>query len=441
MFKYLVLFSAFLIEAIATYVSVVGLSSLFAANLVIIILAMAFDLGKIVSVSFLYRHFKSINFIMRGYMLAATFVLMMITSAGAFGYLSGEFQKAISDTNQTQVIKQALEEEQARLQARKKEIDNQIAKLPDNSVRGRTALMKQFEPEVSKINERLIDIDAELPKLKIEAIKKGVEVGPIIYIAESFNTTPEVAVKWVILVMILVFDPLAITLLLAGNFLIAKEKEEKEQRLKNKDGVKDDDITVVSGAEEIADYHPRDEGVQEEEVAVQIEELKIEEPEVVDNQPPEVAVENPQPKWAPDYVVPKTPSMKSWSITLPEPEPIKVEQLPPEEPEPEVAVEEPAVQEVAVEEPKTEEPKTEELTLLKKEQVEPTTTQEEAANEPRQVIKLSDVNHVVQPHRSSLEDVPIHRSSLEGVDSRRADVESYEETTHIPPALKRIYSD
>ena len=99
------------------------------------------------------------------------------------------------------------------------------------------------------------------------------------------------------------------------------------------------------------------------------------------------------------------------------------------------------MQEVAVEEPKTEEPKTEELTLLKKEQVEPTTTQEEAANEPRQVIKLSDVNHVVQPHRSSLEDVPIHRSSLEGVDSRRADVESYEETTHIPPALKRIYSD
>lgn len=436
MFKYLVLFSAFLIEAIATYVSVVGLSSLFAANLVIIILAMAFDLGKIVSVSFLYRHFKSINFIMRGYMLAATFVLMMITSAGAFGYLSGEFQKAISDTNQTQVIKQALEEEQARLQARKKEIDNQIAKLPDNSVRGRTALMKQFEPEVSKINERLIDIDAELPKLKIEAIKKGVEVGPIIYIAESFNTTPEVAVKWVILVMILVFDPLAITLLLAGNFLIAKEKEEKEQRLKNKDGDKDDDITVVPASEAIVDYHPRDTRV--EEVAVRIEELKIEEPEVVENHPPEV-VENPQPKWVPDYVVPKAPSMKSWSITLPEPEPIKVEQLPPEEPEPEV--EEPVVQEVAVEEPVIEEPKVEELTLLKKEQVEPTTTQEEAVNEPRQVIKLSDVNHVVQPHSSSLEDVPIHRSSLEGVDSRRADVESYEETTHIPPALKRIYSD
>ena len=433
MFKYLVLFSAFLIEAIATYVSVVGLSSLFAANLVIIILAMAFDLGKIVSVSFLYRHFKSINFIMRGYMLAATFVLMMITSAGAFGYLSGEFQKAISDTNQTQVIKQALEEEQARLQARKREIDNQIAKLPDNSVRGRTALMKQFEPEVSKINERLIDIDAELPKLKIEAIKKGVEVGPIIYIAESFNTTPEVAVKWVILVMILVFDPLAITLLLAGNFLIAKEKEEKEQRLKNKDGVKDDNVTVVSGAEEISDYHPQDAAI--EEVAVRIEELKIEEPEVVVENPPPEVVENPQPKWAPDYVVPKAPSMKSWSITLPEPEPepIKVEQFPPEEPE----VEEPAVQEVVVEEPEVEH-----LTLLKKEQVEPsTTTQEEAVNEPRQVIKLSDVNHVVQPHSSSLEDVPIHRSSLEGVDSRRADVESYEETTHIPPALKRIYSD
>lgn len=226
LFAYLVLFSSLVIEGIGTYVSVVGLSSLFASNLVIIALAMSLDLGKIVCVSFLWRHWSNINFIMRSYMLAATVVLIIITSAGAFGFLSQQFQNAIANTNESGVMITALTEEQGRLQLRKQEIDAQIAKLPDNSVRGRTLLIKQFAPEVNRINDRLVSIDEELPKLKIETIKKNVEVGPIIYIAEAFDTTPERAVKWVIMVIIFVFDPLAIALLLAGNYLLLMLKQE-----------------------------------------------------------------------------------------------------------------------------------------------------------------------------------------------------------------------
>ena len=246
MFAFLVLFSSLLIESIGTYVSVVGLSSLFAANPVIITLAMALDLGKIVCVSFLYRHWKSINIVMRGYMLSAAAVLIIITSAGAFGYLSAQFQKAISDTNSAQIMINALTEEQSRLQKRKEEIDAQIAKLPDNSVRGRTSLIKQFAPEVEHLNTRLIEIDNELPKLKIENVKKSVEVGPIIYIAEAFNTDPEHAVKWVIMIIIFVFDPLAIVLLLAGNYLLAIRKQELEAKEAIRDRL--DMREVLSGA-------------------------------------------------------------------------------------------------------------------------------------------------------------------------------------------------
>ena len=408
MFKYLVLFSAFLIEAIGTYVSIVGLSSLFAANLIIITLAGALDLGKIVSVSFLFKHFKTMNVIMRTYLIAATFVLMMITSAGAFGYLSGEFQRAISDTNQTQVIKQALEEEQTRLQARKMEIDSQIAKLPDNSVRGRTALMKQFAPEVSKINERLIEIDSELPKLKIEAIKKGVEVGPIIYIAEAFNTTPEQAVKWVIMVIIFVFDPLAVTLLLAGNFLFAKEKEEKEEkelRHKNRKLEEEDpDITVVPASMAYAKPAENVEVPVTESPTVEVTELKIETPKLDDT---------PTFSWGRNYDIPESPSLKNWSITVPEE---KVEAV----------VEEPVVEEEIA---KPIETPVEESALLKKDESPVEPVEEQVVQEPRQVIKLSDVNHVV------------HRSSLEDVDARRGDVETAEGFTHVPPSLKRIYSE
>jgi hypothetical protein len=247
MFALLVFFAAFVIEGIGTYVSVVGLSALFAANPVIIVLAMSLDLGKVVAVSFLYKHWKKINLLMKGYMSIAAVVLVLITSTGAFGFLSGEFQKAISETGTQSVMIASLEEEKGRLQKRKEDIDAQISKLAtvnntgtvtrnDNrQLAGKTALIKQFAPEVERLNTRLAEIDAKLPELKIQNISKELHVGPIIYIAKAFATTPEIAVKYVILTIIFVFDPLAISLLIAGNFLIElKRKEKEEKSLKEK---------------------------------------------------------------------------------------------------------------------------------------------------------------------------------------------------------------
>lgn len=227
-FTSLLLLAAFLIEGIGTYVSVQGLAALFSSNIVIIILAVSLDLAKIVAVSFLYRHWRDINMFMKCYMTTACAVLMLITSAGAFGFLSAEFQKAITSTNSQGVVIKSMQDEQTRLQKRKEEIDRQIAQLPDTNTRGRVALIKQFGPEVTRINDRLAEIDSELPKLQVETIKKNVEVGPIIYIAEAFSTTPEQAVKWVILTIIFVFDPLAVALLICGNFLIRLQKERAE---------------------------------------------------------------------------------------------------------------------------------------------------------------------------------------------------------------------
>ena len=89
-FALLTFLSAFLIEGIGTYVSIVGLSALFSSNPVIIMLALALDFGKLITVSFLYKHWKSMNKIMKAYMLAAASILMIITSTGAAGYLTAE---------------------------------------------------------------------------------------------------------------------------------------------------------------------------------------------------------------------------------------------------------------------------------------------------------------------------------------------------------------
>jgi hypothetical protein len=276
LFALLILFSAFLIEGIGTYVSVVGLSALFAANPVIIVLAIALDLGKVVTVSFLYKYWKKVNTAMKIYMTIASIVLMIITSTGCFGYLSQQFQHAITSTNASDVTISAMTDEQARLQKRKEEMDAQVAKLPPDYVAGRLKLQKQFAPELDRLNKRLGEIDTQLPKLKIDALKQNADVGPIIYVAQAFNTDAEHAVKWVILTIIFVFDPLAISLLLAGNFLLELRRQPEKLNHETTNLPETD----LPGSSFSPTFHPRMPGILEIEDDVSLDEkLKRFDPE------------------------------------------------------------------------------------------------------------------------------------------------------------------
>jgi hypothetical protein len=218
-FPLLTFASAFLIEALGTWVSIIGLSSLFRADPVIITLAAALDVGKVVTVSFLYKEWHTAPRTLRMYMLLATAVLMLITSAGAFGYLSAAFQGAMQDTKQQEILIAAALQEKTKLEARKKEIDAQIANLPPSIVRGRQRLIAAFKAESDGINARLAQLNAEIPKMQVQQITLQNHAGPIVYVSQAFDVSVEQAAKYVILVIIFVFDPLAIALLVAGNFL------------------------------------------------------------------------------------------------------------------------------------------------------------------------------------------------------------------------------
>lgn len=234
-FIVLTFLTAFLIEGLGTLVSVIGLSTLFGSNPIIIALAVALDLGKLVIVSLLYTYWKQLNKLMKTYALMAATVTMIITSAGAAGYLAGEFQKAIIGTQEVSLKVNILKEEQAKLEARKKQIDDQIANLPSNYSRSRISLMRQFEAEQRQITDRLAQISRELPEAQLTQIGVEAKAGPILYISKAFDISVEKAVKWVILLIIFVFDPLAVFLIIAGNFLLHQRRVHKEQTVANVD--------------------------------------------------------------------------------------------------------------------------------------------------------------------------------------------------------------
>jgi hypothetical protein len=284
-FAFLVFAAAFLIEAIGSYISIVGLSALFSTDPVIIILALSLDIAKIITVSFLYKKWDKINGIMKAYMTSAAAILMIITSSGAAGYLSAEFQKAILPTKGSDIVVQSMMEEKTKLEARKVEIDTQIAQLPAESVKGRQRLAKQFDAEISRINDRIVEIDQKLPELKLKQIDVNAHAGPILYVAEAFNTTVESAVKYVILLIIFVFDPLAISLIIAGNFLVDQHKKEQDEISKKLDDIKREvdhiEEEITSQEEKVSKNDP----IQQE--IVSTSEVNLTENEVADVKPME----------------------------------------------------------------------------------------------------------------------------------------------------------
>lgn len=222
--------TAFLIEGLGTLVSVIGLSSLFGSNLIIIALAIALDLGKIVVVSLLYTYWDKLGAVMKTYAFVAAMVTMTITSAGAAGYLTGKFQEAILGSQESSVRLNILLDEQKQLMTRKKQIDDQIAAIPDRyTASQKVRLMNQFKAEQSTVTARLASINQELPELKVANLNKQAKAGPIILLAKSFNTTIEEAILWVVMMIIFVFDPLAVFLIIAGNFLVAQRNRENIQ--------------------------------------------------------------------------------------------------------------------------------------------------------------------------------------------------------------------
>ena len=228
-FKYYVGLSALLIAGSAAFFSVFGLSKLFAgATMSVIIMASSLEFGKLVGASFLYRYWSTINNWLRIYMTVGVITLILITSAGIFGFLSNAYQGAtIEFEKQTTTLfykedrLEQLEEDKVYL---KDELEQSIATLPDNYHTAKRKLREDYNPKVLTLNNQILEIKQDIGDLKVGLVETGVDVGPAIYLARSFDTDIDTVVKFFILILIFVFDPMAVSLILAYNKIVFKVK-------------------------------------------------------------------------------------------------------------------------------------------------------------------------------------------------------------------------
>ncbi len=225
-------FSAFSIAVVAAYFSIYGLAAIFSGFFwQVIAMGTVLELGKLVTASYVYRYGDLISRKMKAYLYAAVFVLMLITSIGIFGFLSQGYQQDTLSLKQQEQQIHLLETERIEIEKfkderieRKKQIDNDIASLPNNFITARQRLMKSYGPELKTLKVDIADYTTSINKktlaistLKQEKLITEVHIGPIIFIARAFNETTDSATKYLILLLIFAFDPLAVMLTIATN--------------------------------------------------------------------------------------------------------------------------------------------------------------------------------------------------------------------------------
>ena len=252
--------SALFVAGSAAFFSVFGLSNLFAgAKLSVIVMASSLEFGKLVAASFLYRFWNNVNKILRTYMAIGVVVLVLITSAGIFGYLSNAYQGATINFEKQSTQLLALEDRLDVLQEDrvflKQELDDQVATLPENYFTAKRNLREQFNPQIQEISTEILEVKGRISDLEIELIETGVDVGPAIYLAKAFETDVDTVVKFFIFILIFVFDPLALALVLAFNHTLIHDEQEKDnvqkmydmytQKKKNKVFKRDEEKEIV----------------------------------------------------------------------------------------------------------------------------------------------------------------------------------------------------
>ena len=240
--------SAILISSCAGYFSIYGLATIFASTFwPVVVMGGVLECGKLVAASYVYRYWDSTQIILKSYLIATIMILMFITSTGIFGFLSAAYQEESLTLKEIDQSITLLKSEKEEILFRKRQIDNDIASLPSNYVRGRQKLMKSYGPELSKINSRLDDITLNTSELLKSKLTTESHTGPIIYIANVFDKSVDDAIKYMILLIIFVFDPLAVILVICTNIAIKDHhtKNNKPALLDNTELTKDSKSAVT----------------------------------------------------------------------------------------------------------------------------------------------------------------------------------------------------
>ena len=274
-FGLLTLVVALAISTVAAYYSIVGLMAIFAgAKLAIAIMGVVLEIGKLVVASWTFQNWKTSPLSIRSYFILAIVILMLITSLGIFGFLS---RAHITQSSPTALLVERIERIDLKINQRQTQIGRYQGRLDtlDQALQ-RYIELGAISKGLRKIGE--MDNETKLLKIKIEGLENEiddltdekyerktklnlaeVEVGPIRYVASMLyddvsESQLEQAVRWIIVLLIFVFDPLAVVLVIAANISLRDYRRERKMATKTVTVMPDLSDKEIIDKENVSEY-------------------------------------------------------------------------------------------------------------------------------------------------------------------------------------------
>ena len=238
--------AAIAVAGTGAYFSVTGLGVLFSgASTAVIVMASALEFAKLVTASYLEQKWRETTLFLKVYLTSAVFILMLITSAGIFGYLSNAFQqqniklqqidreilvfqtKIDQNTSQIEQLSTQISESNKNQTTilGKGKVNNRLLRSIDN----RDRQIGKINNNIAKLQEDNAKNNEEINKIRLNNLDLEKEVGGFKFVAQAFDVELDKVVKWFMFLIVFVFDPLAIALVLALNKLLKENKPKIEE--------------------------------------------------------------------------------------------------------------------------------------------------------------------------------------------------------------------
>ena len=274
-FGLLTLLTALAISTVAAWYSIIGLMAIFAgATTAIMIMGIVLEVGKLICASWTFTNWKKCPVIMKTYFIVAVIVLMLITSLGIFGFLS---RAHITQSNPTSLMEERIERIELKVNQRQIQINRYQGRLDtlDQALQ-RYIELGAISKGLSKIGA--MDNETNLLKTKIQGLENEidglmdekyelktnlslaeVETGPIKYVAsmlydEVSASELETAVRWIIVLLIFVFDPLAVVLVIAANISLRDYRKERKMATRTVTVMPDLSDKEIIDKENVSEY-------------------------------------------------------------------------------------------------------------------------------------------------------------------------------------------
>ena len=275
LFGLLTLLVALAISAVAAYYSIVGLMAIFAgATTAIAIMGIVLEIGKLICASWTFQNWKTSPLSLRTYFISAIVVLMLITSLGIFGFLS---RAHITQSSPNALISERIERIDLKVDQRKTQINRYQGRLDtlDQALQRYIELgaiskglskIGAMDNETNLLNTKIEGLEIEIDDLsdekyglKTELNLAEVEVGPIRYVASMLyddvsESQLEEAVRWIIILLIFVFDPLAVVLVIAANISLRDYRRERKMSTKTVTVMPDLSDKTIIDSDNVEEY-------------------------------------------------------------------------------------------------------------------------------------------------------------------------------------------